>query len=192
MNTVLDNIPEQTESLIDSLIKKARIRVDSPVVSDKLIDVQREIRARRKAFLGSSVRLGRIVYNRGILDYAAVSELADYLSARTVSFWDRPHEEGFWISRQFYELCLSAPRWMELDDIILLANAAAMERTCVFKTVMDELLPEESQARADVLASFVNDCLPLPNSFEDAVLGAISVFLGILRDPVSEEGDDNG
>ena len=185
MNTMNDITPTPVESKIDILKKRARVRIDSPIFSDRLLDIQREIRARRKAFLGSSVTLGKIVYADGALDYAAVSDLADYLTTRTVAFWDKPQKEGLWICRQFYELCLSAHSCVELDDVILLANAAAMEKPEIFTDVMTKLVPKSHLV---VLSYFVDSCLPLPVSFEEAVLGAISVFLGVLKDPMTKEG----
>lgn len=187
MNSLSENIPVQSEATIDTLKRIARAGRDSQVFSDRLLDVQREIRARRKAFLGTSVRLGRLVYSDGVLDHAAISVLADFLSTRTMVFWDKPREEGLWICHQFYELCLMAKSWVEMDDVILLANTAAMENTEIFMDVMTRLIPKN---HFDFLASFVEDCLPLPISFEEAVLAAISVFTGVLKDPIAEDDND--
>lgn len=192
MNTTTTNSFEYQEPTLESLKRKARAyRQNQHPFSNKLSVVQRELRKRRKAFLGSSVPLTSIVWAEGEIDLNAISILTDYLSTRTVALWDRPYDEPLEFCRQFYEMAIIAVavpslRGQCLDDIIHLASFLSHEGKLAFRYAMTDLLPQSFYAK---LFSFLDrvegDCCIA--TFEDAVLGAVAVFLGVLEDPIDDD-----
>ena len=172
------------ESTIGALIIKARAHRRNPnqPFSNTLSEVQSELRRRRQGFLGSAVPLSRIVYDGNELDYSAASELSEYLSIRATALWGKPHEESLRLCRQFFELCMVLPQWYLLDDIIFLASILTHYSKVIFLDVMTSIVDEQYHILANSFTSDYYAFCPQDSSFEDAVLGAVAILLGVLSD----------
>lgn len=173
--------------IISQMISLARLqnKRNEPFSND-LSFIQIELRQRRKHFLGSYISLQSLVQTDFSIDENKISELSRYLAAKTVPYWKQkgPAAEAF--SFRFYELATYAISSGEvgdesIDDIIQLAECLVRSRN-VFIEVMKNLLP------ADMIGSLFEltdscDSSYFTVAFQDAVLGAVSVFLGVLADP---------
>ncbi len=181
-------------NLLAELKRKARVhRHRSTAFSSDLTDIQNEIRKRRMFFLGSSVPLTSIVWKGGTLSMEAVHTLSEYLSIRTTDLWNRPYDKELRFCRQFYEMCFVAiaNKFIKsqcLDDVIRMASCLCHEGKTTFKIAMTDILPA---SYTDMLSAFVEaiNGERLPATFEDAVLGAVCILLGVLEDPFVEEED---
>ena len=189
---------EYQERLLHTMIAQARTQQTyTTYFSDSLQDIQTELRKRRMSFLGSSLSLASLICKDGEIDEEAETALVVYLTERTLASWDKPFIEGGAFCRLFYSLGIRAvtnPGLSNecLDDLIRLATLLTHEPKEVYLAVMKDLLPEDWHGMLVHFAdSFDNEAIrPLNASFEDAVLGAVAVFLGVLEDPNADwEGE---
>ncbi len=152
-----------------------------------LQELRAELRNRRKAVIGSYIPLSPLLQKEGQLDETAANTLSEYLAQKTGMFWsgaNQPSPEFFF---RFYNLSVYMVASGNLgnesaDDIIQLAECLVRSKE-VFITVAKDLFPDDMLSE---LFEFADQCSDkhLTPVFEDAVLGAISVFLGSLKDPV--------
>lgn len=189
---------DENEDLLDSMIRSSRIhRTSENALFTDLQDIQFELRKRRMALLGSSVSLPSIIQQDGVSDDEAIVIFSDYLADLTAHFWGKHNVVYGRFCRQFYILAIRAIINPELstqclDDLIHLASLLTHEPSSVFISVMKDLLPEDWHGLLFRFTDSMNTNELRNNltaSFEDAVLAAISVCLGVLEDPFSEEDD---
>ncbi len=157
--------------------------------SDSLSDIRKELRQRRKRFLGSHVSVCEMVKRDGIIDESLIQSLCEFLTERTVPFWDNKHKDAKTFCFRFYELSVYSLLYGNLsveciDDIIQLAECLVRSRK-VFKIALKEMLPSNMIGELFDFTESYNDIF-FTSSFEDAVLGSISVFLGVLSDPFGD------
>lgn len=155
-----------------------------------LFMVNRELRTRRKNFLGSHFSLRSLVYDDNGFNYSAVVELSRYLSKRTAHFWNLDHSEAETFCFRFYVLAITAITHELIaqecvDDILQFAHCLTGSKQ-TFSVVMKDMLPtnfdnELQEFLSDYPDSFYN------STFEDGVLGAVCVLLGVIDDPVTAE-----
>lgn len=167
-----------------SPIRKERICFDS------FSEIRIELRQRRKMFLGSSASLRAIVCTDGKICDDRVSELSGFLAARAVALWDEKHDNAEAFFRQFFVLSINAIAGGEvgdetLDDLIQLAETLVRSKE-IFVYVMKDLLPSDLVGE---LFEFTDNYGIgfFSASLEDAVLGAIAIYLGALKDPIVRE-----
>ena len=156
----------------------------------ELFQIHNELRERRKSFLGSYVSLVDMVQSKGIVEEDHVLELCAYLASRTMHFWNRTDEQSNDFCLLFYELAICSISSGKvgnetIDDLIQLADCLVRSRD-IFTVVTKELLSPDMISTLFAFIEMCEDVLLTPE-FTDAVLGAVSVFLGVLKDPCTEE-----
>ena len=186
---------------IQDLISLARRQQKrrGPVFED-LHTIRSELRERRKQFLGSYISLECLVRSGSSLDENAVKELSQYLGTRTPPLLHRELALPESLCCRFYRLAIYAIGGggvgnESVDDIIQMAECLVRSQD-VFISVMKNLLPPDMIGELfDFTESYDVSCFT--SNFEDAVMGAVAVFLGALKDPVAsvehnrgEEGED--
>lgn len=162
------------------------MKTGSPPIYKTLSSVRQELRQRRKQMLGSYESLCMHTCKNNTIDETAVLQMSDYLTVRTMCFLD-PCFKSHNLVRRFYVLALYAISSGRvgnetIDDIIQLAECLARSKD-VFVTVVKNLLPENLISDLFDFADSIDETF-CASMFEDAVLGAISVFLGVLADPL--------
>lgn len=179
---------EHPTTLISELIFQIRShrKRQSPFSND-LSAIRRELRQRRKHFLGSYISLEAIVDSNLSTKEEIITELSHYLASRTLFFWTQDGATEDFCFR-FYEIALYALSSGKVgdesvDDIIQLAECLVRSRR-VFIDVVKKLLPADMIANLFFFTESYKDEF-YTVLFEDAVLGAISVFLGIIEDPAA-------
>ena len=184
-------VPKDPEDTLSTMICKARAhRTTTNTFTNNLQDIQAELKQRRMAFLGSSVPLLSIVGTNDDADEDAIVDLSNYLAELTDYFWETDLAESERFCRQFYVLGIKAianPTLQSqcMDDLISLAELLTREPKDVYIATMKDLLPEDWHGLLFYFTDSIrNDGLtPVTHAFEDAVLGAISVCLGVMEDP---------
>lgn len=172
---------------LDAIIAAARgYRRSRPVCYDSLFQVQLELRKQRKKMLGTGVPFSVFLYSSENILHSGVVDLTKYLSNLTLALWKKPEGNHFSFCHQFYEMCFACPSWVTLDDIVLIATTLVHRERNVFLYLMEDLLPINYH---ELLHSFAFD---FPDSFysaafEDAVLGAILILLGTIKEISAEE-----
>lgn len=180
---------------MQDLIVQARKQTGRKVpIAKELHYIRVQLRERRKQFLGSYVSLGELIAGGHKPDEQMVEKISDYLAARTAVLWTAHLPEEYEFCHQFYELAIYATcgggvGGESIDDIIQLASCLVRSKE-VYVDVMRGLLPK------DMIAAMFRFIEEYPaeyyhTAFEDAVMGAISVFLGALADPLTSEEDTN-
>ena len=172
---------------LNQLMEYARRKIGRSNSYDSLSILRDELRQRRKRMLGSYISLERMLCRGRKLQESAAAELCNYLAERTVLFWNKQDPEDFRFSQRFYNLAVYALTSGEvgnesIDDVIQLAECLVRSRD-TFITVMKSLLPGDMIGELFDFTDSYDDTFYTAN-FEDAVMGAVSVFLGTLRDPV--------
>ena len=163
-----------------------------PFSFDNIASIRNELRQRRKHLIGSFVSLEELLTANNKVNEIEAEALTAYLASRTAYLWNRTDEFGQQFCSKFYSLaiyalCSGKVGDESIDDVIQLAECLVRSRE-TFVTVMSSLLPEDMIATMfDLTDSF--DSSYFNPTFEDAVLGAVSVFLGVLNDPVQEVPD---
>lgn len=177
------------------LLEQLRKKRNEPPVAKDLYVLEILLREKRKRLIGSYHSLYEMICPQNTPDEKIISDLSDYLSIRTVCFWkaDLPDKEEF--CRRFYELamyCIASGNIgnESIDDIIKLANCLVRSKD-IYMDVVKRLIPTD----------MISDLFSLTEGydpgyfsalFEDAVLAAVSVFLGALTDPLDGmEGPTN-
>lgn len=150
--------------------------------------IRDRLRDERKNIIGSYVPLTTYLQINGTINHSLVEDLSHYLSAKAVALWpDRPAKASEFCGLFFsIALCAIAGGGVgedSADDIILFSECLVRSRD-VFVRVAKNLLPPE--IISDLFA-LTEHYAPeyFSSNFEDAVLGAVSVFLGSLEDPIS-------
>ena len=163
-----------------------------------LKEVQRELRNRRKNFLGSHLSLRSLVYTDGQFNSQAVEELSRYMSIRVAHFWRFSHPDIEDFCFRFFVLTITAITYKRIanecvDDILQFANCLVNSRLA-FTFVMEKPLPGEMMSDVHEFVNAYPEDFYKP-SFVDAVLGAVCVLLGVIADPVpterSSENEEN-
>ena len=158
--------------------------------SDNLSSVQQELRQRRKQFLGSCVPAREFMLSASGFDEEMAEAVSSYLASRTIFFWNNQLEEAEEFCFRFYRLSLYALASGNIvgeciDDILRLAECLVRSRR-VFMIALKEMVPTEMHGELYDFAEFYSAEYYEP-TFEDAVLGGICVFLGVLTDPLADE-----
>lgn len=155
-----------------------------------LFMVDRELRSRRKRFLGSHLSLRSLVYVNGCFEENLVDELSRYLSKRTTYFWYFTHPDSETFCFRFYMLAITAitherVRAECVDDILQFAHCLTGSKQ-TFAAAMKEMLPTTMDNELyDFIGAYPDDFYN--STFEDAVLGAVCVLLGVISDPLALE-----
>ena len=157
---------------------------------DNFSEIRIELRQRRKMFLGSFTSLRAVVCANGKLSDDKISELSTFLALRATALWDKKYEKSEAFCRQFFMLAINAIAGGEvgdetMDDLIQLAETLVRSKE-IFVYVMKDLLPDDLVSELfELTESYDSDLYTA--SFEDAVLGAIAIYLGTLKDPIENE-----
>lgn len=151
--------------------------------------VQKELRERRQEFLGSHLLLSTLVYENNVFSKEAVDELSDYLANRTARLWALKHPDAEEFCFRFYVLAITFITYPLLaracvDNIIQLASCLVRSRT-VFMVAAKGMIPEDMWGELYDFVEAYDDNFYGP-SFEDAVLGAVCVLLGVIEDPTAD------
>ena len=149
-------------------------------------EVKRELRLRRRLFLGSDVLLKDLVKVNGVIDDNSVEELSHYLAAMSIRFCGIPNFDKSRIFARFYAMsihafCEGASGDGCIDDILFSAECLALSRDS-FLEYMKMLLPGNLIGELFDLVERYADFLSSP-MFPEAVLGAICILLGVIEEP---------
>lgn len=154
---------------------------------NELADVRKELRQRRKTFLGSYRSLKEIVSISGKVNEEYIKQFCNFLSYRTSLLWSDKIFDAETFCHRFFTLSVHALAFNDLadeciDDVIQLAECFVRSKS-VFVTVMEQLLAPEMISE---LHDFVNeyDEEIFTPYFEDAVLGAVAIYTGTLKEPI--------
>ncbi len=161
--------------------------------SDNLSDIQKEIRHRRQLFIESHISIYALVQNNGYVDENLIDDLSEYLSKRIAFLWNHKHPADETFGFRFSKLtlfCLVSRKvgGATVDDIIQIAGCLVRSRK-VFTVFAKDLLPDTMIGELFDFTETYDDSFFNP-SFEDAVLGAICVLLGVLKDPIEKEDEE--
>ena len=181
------NTNARSTSDTPSIVSLARVVCKSATPIYKTpVELSSELRERRKRLLGSYISLQNLVCANGSIIESTARELRDYLAEKTILFWKDNHPDKNTFCQQFYELAIYAIAGgnvgqESVDDIIRLAECLVHSRQ-VFVIVMKKLLLQDMIGN---MFGFVDSCddQTFSPDFEDAVLAAVSVLLGVLQDP---------
>ena len=126
-------------------------------------------------------------------DEHAVEELSRYLGEKTVCFLPSKHPDAETLCFRFYKLTIPAMTYYAVedecvDDLVQCAHCLIGSKK-TFSIVLERMLPPDLLKD---LPGFLNECSNefLNSRFEDAVLGAICVLLGIIKDPTTLERNE--
>ena len=172
---------------ISELVDNARCRTRRKNSFEDVSSIRKEMRQRRKHLIGSYISLERIVCSNEGFDETAAEELSKYLAERTVCFWTRQDPGAWRFCYRYYLLAISALAGGEVgeesvDDIIQLAECLVRSRE-TYIIVMKDLLPSDMIGELFDFTESYDDAF-FSAAFEDAVMGAVAVFLGSLSDPI--------
>ncbi len=160
--------------------------------SDNLSDIRKELRQRRKSFLGSYISVNSFFRQNETNKEDMVHSLSLFLAKRTLALWDGSPSDAENFSYRFYMLAIKCLMYDELayesvDDIIQLAECLVRSRK-IFVIATKKMLPSDMIGELfDFTESYYDNYYT--SNFEDAVLGAISVLLGALTDPINDSTD---
>ncbi len=157
--------------------------------SGKLSDIQKELRERRKSFLGSYVSIRALVKEDSKVSDDSIQSLSQYLAKRTVALWNNAPYDAEMFSFRYYRIAINCLTYEIVedecvDDIIQLAGCLVRSRK-IFTMVGEKMLPYNMIGELFDFAESYDDVY-FQIAFEDAVLGAISVLLGVLVDPIED------
>ncbi len=178
---------QHNQDVSPELVRKARGQIRRMISFEDVSSIRKEMRQRRKHLIGSYISLERIVCNNEELDEPTAEELSKYLAERTVFFWNRQDPDAWHFCYRYYKLAISALASggvgeESVDDIIQLAECLVRSRE-TYIIVMKGLLPADMIGELFDFTESYEDAF-FSASFEDAVMGAVAVFLGSLGDPV--------
>ena len=171
------------------MVDKSRNKSNMSIIANELYQLQSYLREKRKTIIGSHISLQEIICTNGVIDTEKTETLNAYLTSRTLCFWKDPLENKAQFCSQFYTLALYAVGGgmiggESVDDLIQLANCLIHSRL-VFVEVVKECLPADRIGELFEFIEVYEEPYFTPY-FEDGVLGAVSVFLGVLSDPLAE------
>ncbi len=184
-----------TSAKISEILTCARsqIRMPAPTVSAPKI-LEKELRRRRKHYLGSYISLRNILEDSGGVNNEVVDALSQHLAKQTLLYWCYNDNDAESFCYHFYRLTMFALLSGEVrecvDDIIQICSAMVRSKE-VFQIVEQDMLPPEMFSE---LFSFLEDSCDeyFTMHFEDAVLFTIASFLGVLANPGASSATDNG
>lgn len=146
------------------------------------------IRQKRKEYLGSDLGLTMFVHEDGKPLEQAVEALSAYLGNLTAHFLEKDYGrsgyEDLCIGFFYYALQLYAYDQVgddSFDDLIQLAELFRND-TELLTIVLEQDLSEEI---VEEWIDFLSENSEIPRNFPEAAIGAIAVFLGVLKDPTS-------
>lgn len=189
----MENTPRKEPAPIELLLSKARTgSTRARPRIDTLSRLRTLLRQQRKRVIGSHISLAVLIGEGSDIREDGVTALSEYLSHRSLLLWsgqNKPQPEFF---EQFYSLAIRMVASGKLgdesiDDIIQLAECIVRSKD-IFVAVAKDLLPKD---RISDLFAFIDQYGEsyFTAHFEDAVLGAVAVFLGTLADPARKEND---
>lgn len=157
--------------------------------SNNLASVQQELRQRRKQFLCTYVPTREFMLSASGFDEETAEAVSDYLASQTIFFWNNRPEEAEEFCFRFYRLSLYALASGNIvgeciDDILRLAECLVRSRR-VFMIALKEMVPAKMYGELYDFAEFYGAEYYKP-AFEDAVLGGICAFLGVIADKAPE------
>ena len=168
---------------LDEILSRVQAQVDrrTPAARSPHI-LERELRSRRKSYLGSHISLRSLLAADGVVDDVSVDVLANHLTQLTLQFWRYKDEAAEVFCYRFYRLSIFVLMCDEIrecvDDIIQICGALVRSKE-VFRIAVKDLVQPE---RYPELFRFLEDSEEafLSPHFEDSVLYAIASFLGAL------------
>ncbi len=151
-----------------------------------------ELRKQRKHLLGSHISLRSFVCDNNGVNEALIEKMCDVLSGHTLLFWIYTNKKAKEFCHHFYDVVIHSLTYERLrdesvDDIIELAGCLSFSKD-VFETVIRELIPPDRIGDLFYFTESYDDTF-YTSAFADAVLGAVSVFLGALKNPATENSD---
>ena len=177
------NMPIQHSQSIDFPFK------DRNPFTDNLSEIRKELRQRRKNFLGSYISIKPFIETNGTYDEEKAEHFYQYLANRTAYLWEKQDVESLTFCLRFYKIATACLRFADIsnecvDDVIQLAECLVRSRR-VFVIAGKDMLPFEMISELFDFTESYDESFFLA-SFEDAVLGAIAILLGALTDPISD------
>ena len=176
-----------TSEWLSAVLDKARTKtVSSP--ADSINDVQAILRSHRKRLLGTAMSLTKLIGWSEQYNEEKIHELSAYLAARSMCFISRNTEftleffqDFFWFSIQ---IIASGNIGKEsVDDLIQLADCI-VRSVEIYSIVAKDCLNEALHEPFDEWISTMDG--PPAAELQDAVLGAICVFVGRIKDPLCD------
>lgn len=158
------------------------VRRGAPV-AHSAAEIEKELRRRRKLYLGSHVSLRTLLEVDDCVDDEAIDALAHHLSDQTIPYWHHRDDEAKRFCYQFYRLALFGLLYGGVrecaDDIIQLCSALVRSRA-VFRIAEQELLPPHMFGELFEFLEDADDAY-FTVHFEDAVLYAVASFMGAIE-----------
>lgn len=187
---------QDSENTTFSILQQVRIATKrNAPFSDKIQDVETELRLRRRQFLGSYLPVRQLVFSCAESEDAAIEALCAYLTSRTMPFWSSTGQTAAEYCYAFYKLVICAltggrVRDECVDDILRLSEVLT-ENPAVFTIAVKNMLMPDTVGE---LFNFVDNqeyqSLDI-TQFPHAVLGGICVLLGVLPDPCRSPAEEN-
>ena len=190
MNPSSDNITQPFSPTNPPQCRKLHSRP----FSNKLSDIKSELRKRRKLFLGSNISFCQLIKPNGEVDDAIIKTFCHYFAERAVHFWNERPNNADVFCYDFFTVVINSLAYAKLgqesiDDILQLAECLVRSRK-VFIIVVKQMLPANMISMLfDFTDSYGDEYYTA--AFEDAVLGAISVYLGVLSDPIDADNKND-
>lgn len=144
--------------------------------------LERELRHRRKLYLGSHVPLFGLLEKDDVVYDEDIETLSHYLAEQTLLFWMHKDEEARKFCYHFYHLSLFALLSGAIqecaDDIIQLSESLVRSKTAV-RIVLEDLLPPNLFSELYHFLYETNEDY-FTVHFSDSVFYAVAAFLGAL------------
>lgn len=177
-----------TSEWLNGVLDKTRIKIGL-TPADSINDVQAILRSHRKRLLGTAISLKKIICSDEQYNEAKIYELSAYLAARSMCFISKDSSLTFELFQNFYwysiQIIASGKIGNEsVDDLIQLAECI-VRSVEIYSIVAKDCMPEILHQSFEEWVSFIDN---QPEAeMQDAVLGAVCVFVGRLKDPLSIE-----
>ena len=159
-----------------------------------VVSLQAELRKQRKHLLGSYISLRAMVYDGAGPNDLKINELCNLLSKNTFLFWNHSTDTAREFSYLFYDVVIRSIAYGKvggesIDDIIRLAECLVDSKE-IFETVIKQLLSNDRIGDLFRLTEEYEESFFTP-AFTNAVLCAVSVFLGALKAPADNHEEGN-
>lgn len=156
--------------------------------SSHYLEVKRELRMRRKLFLGSHVPLAELFFSSDTIEEKAVYDFSKYVADKSLLFWvdEDPDAEDFFFrfyQLTIYALCGSRGADSCVDDIILAAESLSLSMEA-FIDYMKAFLPRDLLGELFDFTDTYKDNFSSAR-FVDSILGAVCILMGVIPEPVA-------
>lgn len=177
-----------TSDWFKNVLSKARAKTAFSQ-AECLNDIQAVLRSHRKRLLGTAMSLEKLICSDEKYNEEKIHELSAYLAARSMCFISKDSSFTLEFFQNFYwysvQLIASGEIGNEsVDDLIQLADCI-VRSVEIYSIVAKDCLPKALHQPFEEWISTM-DVTPAAE-LHDAVLGAVCVFVGRLKDPLCDE-----